>query len=123
FSELFLLINQKLKKDGILYICATPDFNSPCSFLYKSQWNQIDPPFHYHQFTATSITLLFAKYGFGLKALYYQYLETPYANFQKDADKFIKNIKRYYENKDPVNTVHAYPGNIMSLIFERINIK
>ncbi|KKN42516.1 hypothetical protein LCGC14_0712390 [marine sediment metagenome] len=123
FSELFLLINKKLKKDGIIFICATPDFNSPCSYLYKSNWNQIDPPFHYHQFTATSITMLFAKHGFGLKALNYQYLETPYANFHNDADKYIKNIKRYYEKKDPTDTIHAYPGNMMSLIFEKIKIK
>ncbi len=119
-TESFSLLNNKLKEIGIIFICATPDFNSPCSYIYKSSWNQINPPFHYHQFTAASITILFSKHGFGLKALHYQYVETPYADFPKDALKFINNIKRFFEKKDPIDTVHAYPGNIMSLIFEKI---
>ncbi len=121
FIELFSLLNQKLKKQGQIFICATPDFNSPCSTLYQSLWSQISPPYHYHQFTATSIALLFAKHGFGLKNLQYQYLETPYDDFPNDAKKFIENVKNYFEKKELKDTIHAYPGNIMSLLFEKIN--
>lgn len=120
FKELFLLINKSIKKDGLVYVCATPDFNSPCAKIYKTLWNQISAPIHYHQFTSTSISILFAKNGFGLKLLHYPYIETPYADFPEDALKFIANIMNSFDNTNLLNTKHAYPGNMMSLIFQKI---
>jgi len=115
FDALFSLIKTSLKKNGIVYVCATPDFNSPCAVAYKKRWNQLVLPLHYHQFTLTSLTILFAKHGLSLKAVHYPYLETPYASFQKDSKKFINNIKGKQKS-----TNHAYPGNMMSAIFEKI---
>ena len=115
FDSLFSLIKTSLKKNGIVYICATPDFNSPCAVVYKKQWNQLILPFHYHQFTLASLTILFAQHGLGLKAIHYPYMETPYSSFQKDSKKFINNI-----TGKQIDTNHAYPGNMMSVIFEKI---
>ncbi len=120
FNEIFSVINRCLKENGIIYICATPDFNSPCSVIYKSDWNQITAPIHYHQFTAASISTLFAKQGFGLKGLLYPYANTPYADFHNDAIKFINNVKKFLENNSLNDTSHPYPGTMMSLIFEKV---
>ncbi len=120
FDDLFYIINKTLRDDGYIFICATPDFNSPCAHVYKSKWNQITAPIHYHQFTSASITILFVKHKFGLRNLIYPYLETPYSNFLEDSQKFFKNIERFLENKDVIDTAHAYPGNMMSLIFKKI---
>ncbi|MFX1392103.1 MAG: class I SAM-dependent methyltransferase [Promethearchaeota archaeon] len=120
FKELFSVINKIIKQNGLIYVCATPDFDSPCAKIYKSLWNQISAPMHYHQFTSTSIIILFAKNGFGLKALYYPYIETPYAKFPDDSFKLISNIKKILSGGILTETEHAYPGNMMSLIFEKI---
>lgn len=119
FDELFSLINHSLKKKGLVFVGATPDFDSPCSRIYRSQWNQISAPEHYHQFTATSLAILFAKNGFSFKVLHHSYLETPYADPKNDGLKFIKNTQRILNHKKPLDTPHAYPGTIMSLIFEK----
>jgi SAM-dependent methyltransferase len=120
FKKLFSVIDHSLKKGGLVFICATPDFSSPGAALYRARWNQICPPEHYHQFTMASAAILFAKHNFGLKDLYHSYLETPYADFKKDSLKFILNTRRILEHKKPVETIHPYPGTMMSLIFEKI---
>ena len=120
FDTFFTVIKNNLNEKGLIFICATPDFNSPCALMYRNRWNQISAPAHYHQFTAASITLLFAKHGFGLKELQYPYGKTPYADFESDANIFIDNIDQIINQKKPTNTHHAYPGTMMSLVFEKI---
>lgn len=88
------------------YICATPDFNSPCAIQYGPDWNQLSP-YHRHNFTAASLALLMRKYGYGLLGLHYPYIETPYRK-NTDQQDFI--------NKNPG---HAYPGTMMSAICTR----
>ena len=39
-----------LKKNGYLYVSATPDFSSIGASMYKSHWNQTACPQHIHQF-------------------------------------------------------------------------
>jgi len=120
FNDLFSILIDSLKDKGLVYVCATPDFNSPCACVYKSYWNQIGPPLHYHQFTAASITILFGNKGFGLRNLTYPYENTPYSDFPRDGIKFINNVRRIIENDKPVETQHAYPGTMMSLVFEKV---
>lgn len=114
FSDLYHVLNNCLDIGGLVYICATPDFNSPCSVVYLEKWNQICPPIHYHQFTFSSLVLFFAKLGYSVKAVYHPYLDTPYAHFPDDGLKFINNLESLNSTK------HAFPGNMMSVIFERI---
>ena len=120
FDDLFRAINKSIRSGGLVYICATPDFNSPCSVLYLSEWNQISAPLHYHQFTASSLALLFAKAGFGLKGLHYDYIDSDYAVFQSDAAKFIKNTQALSEKGHVSHANHAYPGTMVNMIFEKI---
>jgi len=115
FKPLFSVLEKNLKKGGIVYMCATPDFSSPAAILYKERWNQISVPYHCHQFTQASIALLFAQNGFGLKALYHPYEDTPYTK-SNDLKTFINNSKESHII-NMGNTHHAYPGTMMSLIF------
>jgi len=120
FNNLFSVIEESLKKGGMVYICATPDFNSPCSVVYKAQWNQIGAPLHYHQFTAASLAILFAKHHFGLKVLRYDYLDTPYEHFEDDASKFVDNVNSALKNQTLRATDHAYPGTMITMLFKDI---
>jgi SAM-dependent methyltransferase len=125
FEELMEFISKVLKVGGIVYLCATPDFSSPCAHVYLSKWNQISAPIHYHQFTNSSLTILFGKFGLGLKVLAHPYLSTPYNNVENDSKKFFENIKKMQknienENYNDFDGGHAYPGTMMSMIFENI---
>jgi SAM-dependent methyltransferase len=120
FEQLFSVLKHSLKRGGIVYICATPDFSSPAAHVYRSTWNQIAPPLHYHQFTAASIAILFAAHNFGLKFITHPYLETPYAHFPKDAGLFVRNTKRVLRGARPRRTNHPYAGTMMSLLFEQM---
>lgn len=120
FDEIFTLLSSLVNKSGNVFVCATPDFNSPCAQLYKSKWNQIVTPIHYHQFTSASLSLLFAKYGFSLKSLRHPYLDTPYENFAEDSRKYLKNVKNVIDGKEVEETIHAFPGNMMSMMFEKL---
>lgn len=120
FEELFSVIRMSLKKNGTVYICATPDFNSPCSIVYRERWNQIGAPLHYHQFTAASLAILFAQNGFGLKGMHYDYIRTAYADFRADALAFVNNVKARSKNQKLQGTQHAYPGTMITAVFEDI---
>jgi len=120
FDEIFSIVNSSLKDNGIVYICATPDFSSPCASLYRELWNQIGAPSHYHQFTTSSLAILFGKNGFGLKAIHHPYIDTPYADFENDVKKFNDNVKRFLQKEDLKETSHAFPGTMVSMVFEKI---
>ena len=115
FKILFKQLNKLLKKNGIIYICATPDFDSPCGRLYKKEWNQFVPPIHFHQFTFTSAVLLFAQNNFIITKISHPYKETVYCDFINDSKCFLNNINCGDGNKE-----HAFIGNMMSLIFKKI---
>jgi len=120
FDDAFRLINKSIKPHAHIFVSATPDFNSPCAHVYVEQWNQICVPFHYHQFTAASLAILFAENGFGLKGLHYPYYETPYADFENDARYFISNVQHLYKGERIESSLHAYPGTMMSAVFQKV---
>lgn len=120
FKETFSLINKAIKKGGFVYISATPDFDAPTARMYGNKWNQICVPFHYHYFTSASLAALFAKNGFGMKGLHHEYLDTPYADFNEDSKRFIKNVSRVLKRQIPEKNLHAYPGTMLSAVFEKL---
>ena len=123
-SNFIQFINQQLKVGGVLYISATPDFSSPCAVQYKSSWGQIVAPEHLHQFTPASLQILFSAAGLVMKALYHPYLGTPYENWKSDSELYLANNR--IGNLDNLNPKdldarrHPFPGNMMSVIFEKI---
>lgn len=125
FDELFVLLSASLNGNGLVYICATPDFDSPCARLYKSKWNQIAAIQmggleHYHQFTSASLAILFGRHGFGMKMLRHGYLETPYANFASDACRFVENCRRTSIGEPMTDCTHPYPGTMMTALLQRV---
>lgn len=110
FDKLFRI----LRNSKMVYVCATPDFDSPCARIYKEKWNQMCPPLHYHYFTPASISLLFAKNGFCMNSIKHPYMETPYANFKSDSKEFIKNLK------SKGDCSHPFPGNMMNILLLKV---
>ena len=122
YGEVIDFLNKRLKLGATLFISATPDFSSVCASLYKEHWNQVCCPVHIHQFTATSLSLLFAQAGFVLEALHHPYQDTPYADWVNDSNDFIFNFKNSSNQAEssPKRMRHAFPGNMMSLLFRKV---
>lgn len=121
FDTVLLLIKRAIKSGGHVFISATPDFGSPCAVVYREHWNQVCVPYHYHHFSVSSLSILFAKYGFGLKGVTHPYLATPYAEFPSDARKFIDNTRSVLAGRSIVaDNLHAFPGTMMSLVFQSV---
>ncbi len=123
-ASLIELLNNQLRVGGFLYISATPDFSSPCAVLYKSYWGQIVTPEHIHQFTPASLQILLSKSGLVMKALYHPYIGTPYENWKTDSQDFLSNkevadLAGANQEKLKISK-HPFPGNMMSVIFEKI---
>jgi 2-polyprenyl-3-methyl-5-hydroxy-6-metoxy-1,4-benzoquinol methylase len=123
-ASLIELLNNQLRVGGFLYVSATPDFSSPCAVQYKSCWGQIVTPEHIHQFTPASLQILLYKSGLVMKALYHPYIGTPYENWKTDSQDFLSNKEitdRATTNQEkPKISKHPFPGNMMSVIFEKI---
>jgi SAM-dependent methyltransferase len=123
-TNLIQFLNKQLKVGGLLYISATPDFSSPCAVQYKSHWGQIVAPEHIHQFTPPSLAILLSAAGLVMKALYHPYLGTPYENWESDSKLYLnndgqKNLNEFsLKDFDPFR--HPFPGNMMSVVFQKI---
>lgn len=121
-SALISFLSGHLKPSGHLYICATPDFTSPAAIIYKQHWGQIVTPEHIHQFTPASLQILLSQAKLVLKELHHPYLGTPYENWGKDKRFFLENLE--IEKSALISSVnqftHAFPGNMMSVIFEKV---
>lgn len=81
-------------------------------------------PEHIHQFTPASLQILLAESGLVMKALYHPYMGTPYENWKTDSQVYLSNteiIDRARTNSREVEIrKHPFPGNMMSVIFEKI---
>jgi hypothetical protein len=91
---------------------------------YKSLWGQIVTPEHIHQFTPASLQILLSKSGLVMKALYHPYIGTPYENWKTDSLDYLSNkdiTDRATTNQEKLDiSKHPFPGNMMSVIFEKI---
>ena len=93
-SELIAFLKNHLTPGGVLFITATPDFSSACASLYKSKWNQVICPEHIHQFSSSSLSILLARAGLVLQSLNHSYIDTPYAEWDKDKAHFLNNFMK-----------------------------
>ena len=123
-SNLIEFLNNRLRVGGFVYLSATPDFSSPCAVQYKSYWGQIVTPEHIHQFTPASLQILLSESGLVMKALYHPYMGTPYENWKTDSEDYFSNkeiIDRATTSSKEIEIrKHPFPGNMMSVIFEKI---
>ena len=122
--ELLEFLNRNLLIGGKLFISATPDFSSPCAMLYAENWNQIVAPEHIHQFTPASLQVLLKRAGLVMKALAHPYMGTPYENWTQNKSAFMTNValvdNPLLEKSENDAFRHPFPGNMMSVIFEKV---
>lgn len=120
-DELISFLLEHLKIGGYFYICATPDFASPGATIYKDKWGQIVAPEHIHQFTPASLQILLSKAKLVLKELSHPYLGTPYEDWENDKQLMLKNLENLRETSCAQQFKHPFPGNMLSVIFEKIS--
>jgi 2-polyprenyl-3-methyl-5-hydroxy-6-metoxy-1,4-benzoquinol methylase len=118
-TELIALLGRHLAPGGSVFITATPDISSVCATLYKSQWNQVVCPEHIHQFSSTSLSLLLARAGLVLRSLNHPYMDTPYANWERDKAQFVDNFRKLQQGAGAIAPTHAFPGNMISALYEK----
>ena len=111
FKKIIKLLRKSLNKNGIFYICATPNSYSLAFELSPSKFNQ-NHPGHLFHFNHVNLTKMFFQLNFLLEDLKMDYLKTPYQNTKKD---FIKLKKLSTIKKSPPAV-----GNMMTLVFRKI---
>lgn len=111
-------ISNLLKKNGKLFILATPNSNSISAKLFKEHWTLFHPIQHISHFDKNNISILLNRHNLKLHRYSYPYLGTPYENFFKDIANFIICYLKKIINKDKkfLNSPPFF-RNMMSLEF------
>ena len=109
-KKYFSYISKILKKNGIIFICATPNVDSPAAIHFKANWNQYDPIQHINLFSSNTLSKLGKKFKLKLVGEHYPYINTPYENFKLDFENFL--------NKRGVSP--PFWGSMMTLIYKKI---
>jgi SAM-dependent methyltransferase len=112
-------VSDLLKKDGLFYICATPNRASLSADLYKENWNLYHPIEHLWHFSSKNLSLLCEKYDLKLIWEEYAYLGTPYENFYEDIKFINKKIDQKKHGKISNEISPPFFENMMSLIFQK----
>lgn len=113
--DFYIVLNnlfKTIKNKGLFYLTATPNSLSLAFEMNKRKFNQNCLEHIYH-FNHLNLSKFFLLNGFSLIDTSFQYFKTPYKNITKD----YENIKNH-KNLDILPT---YPGNMMTLIFKKIN--
>jgi SAM-dependent methyltransferase len=114
------IIQSICKPEGYFFITATPDVDSYCADLYREYWNQYKPPEHIYYFSIGTLTLLLEKYGFKRIGYTHFYLNTPYADIQRDYKLLFDNVCHINSNmKKKINADHPFWGNLLTVIFKK----
>lgn len=108
-----------LKPGGYLFLCATPNIDSPCALVHGQEWNQFVPPYHLHYFSPRTLAVLGARHGLGLLHSETPYLDTPYADFDRDGPAFLEAVADFLTQR-PTRRSAPYAGTMMSLVFRRL---
>jgi|SaaInlStandDraft_5_1057022.scaffolds.fasta_scaffold31852_2 2-polyprenyl-3-methyl-5-hydroxy-6-metoxy-1,4-benzoquinol methylase len=110
-----------LKKNGYLFITATPTCDAFAFDVYREKWKLFTPPEHLHFFSVSLLTKSLKKYGFELIDHHYQYAETPYANPEKDFKKIKNDLILASQNKrNKIKTSNPFPGSMMTAVWKKI---
>ncbi len=112
FKDITKKLVKCLKKNGQFVIMATPNSHSYAFIKNKKAFNQNNERHLFH-FNSINLTDFFLKLGLFNIDLSYPYHDTPYKNFKADFKK-IKKIKSIKNSPPGV-------GNMMSLVFKKIN--
>jgi len=105
-----------LKPGGILFITATPSGNSFAFNVYRHKWRLFTPYEHIHFFTVDLLSKVLNDMNMELLARHYQYEETPYANYENDFNKIIRDIEKI-KLEGGLNNVELsapFPGSMLT---------
>ena len=121
-QEILALLAAKLRPGGVLFICATPNIDSPCALVYGTDWNQFTPPYHLHFFSPRTLGLAGARHGLALVDCRFPYLGTPYECEASDGARFLQAASVGSPTGAVATAVSSppYPGTMMSLVLRRI---
>ena len=114
-------VNRVLKQGGYLYLCALPNVDSYCANLYREKWNQFDAKKHIFMFSVPTLQKLVLPLGFKKVSSAFFYLETPYADVEKDISRVAQDQELI--NKGLRNEVVLSPpfwGNMMNVLFRKV---
>ncbi len=122
-EETLAFLADKLGAGGVLFICATPNVDSPCALVYGTDWNQFTPPFHLHFFSPRTLAVMAARHGLALIECRLPYLGTPYEHEAADGARFLRGVTGSNGEEGAVTTKVAsppFPGTMMSLVLRKI---
>lgn len=109
FYKVLKTLFKSLKKKGIFFITATPNnlclpyFNKPSKFHLNNLR-------HIYHFNHINLGSFFLKNNFLNTQIIFQYLETPYKNFNSN----------YLAMKTTQKKSPSHPGNMMTLAFKKM---
>lgn len=106
-------IKQSLLDGGKIIIYSLPNSKSLLYFLLKDNWNMFHPIEHKLIFNDDVLMFLAKQFNFIVKELSYPYLETPYANIDRDYKAVIDIIR----NGSTIST--PFWGNIIQCVLEK----
>ena len=112
-QQYFKKIQQIIKKNGILYVYITPNFNSFCAQVFKENWNLFDPIAYMFYFSDKTAEKFINKFGFKLIHKEFPYIDGPYCNIENDY-KCVKNLLSGIAGISP-----PFWGNMMNLVFRK----
>lgn len=109
-----------LKKEGYLFITATPAGDSFAFDVYREKWKLFSPD-HLHFFTVDLLMRILKPLGLKLLARYYPYEETPYANPEYDFQKIKKDIFLSFTGKqNQITDSVPFPGSMITAVWKKI---
>ena len=114
-------MNRVIKQGGYLYFCALPNVDSYSANLYREKWNQFDAKEHIFMFSVPTLQKLVLPLGFKKVSSAFFYLETPYADVEKDISRVAQDQELI--NKGRRNEVVLSPpfwGNMMNVLFRKV---
>jgi SAM-dependent methyltransferase len=115
--------HELLKNGGLIYFCATPNLKCIGADFYREKWNLWHPIEHINIFDADTLHQLLGVNNYDLLAADYQYLGTPYENYEQDNNDLINDIKLKADGRwDEVQRSKPFWGNMMSLIYKKNNL-
>ena len=110
-----------LKKGGYFFVAATPNVDSFCAELYREKWNQFHPIRHIFYFSVKTLFRFCLKEGLRLVAKDLPYLETPYADVEKDHQEVLLAMQLKRDSHQALmKRSRAFWGNMMNLVFQKI---
>lgn len=102
--------NGALRSAAWLIISTTPNIESPCGRLYRERFRLVFPKEHIYYFSPRTLERLLEMTGFTAVRWTFPYLETPYADLERDGLAFVENYEKGEESPPywaSVMTVYA----------------